>query len=107
MTIEIQECNGVSSSRDFLQDLGKYKTVPDWIEAVAKKETAFCPLDCFVSTDGKNRFGVVIAGQVSTQNLTDLRAAFKAVPKDLLRIPTDTMKIRADIFEQELFISLV
>lgn len=74
---------------------------------MAKKETAFCPLDCFVSTDGKNRFGVIIAGQVSTQNLNDLRAAFKSVPEDLLRIPTDTMKVTADIFERELFISLV
>ena len=36
-----------------------------------------------------------------------LRAAFRAVPEDLLQIPTDTMKIRADIFERELFISLV
>lgn len=64
-------------------------------------------MDCFVSTDGKNRFGVMIAGQVSTQNLNDLRAAFKAVLEDLLRIPTDTMKVTADIFERELFISLV
>lgn len=55
----------------------------DWIDAVAKKETVFCPLDCFVSTDGKNWFGVIIAGQISTQNLNDLRAAFKAVPEDL------------------------
>lgn len=85
----------------------KYKTVPDWIEAVVKKETAFCPLDCFVFTDGKNRFGVMIAGQVSMQNLNDLRAAFRAVPEDLLRIPTDMMKIEVDIFERELFISLV
>ena len=107
MTIEIQECNGFCSGQSLFQDLGKYETVPDWIEAVAKKETAFCPLYCFVSTDGRNRFGVMIAGQVSTQNLTDLRAAFESVPEDLLQIPTDTMKIRADIFERELFISLV
>lgn len=80
---------------------------PDWIEAVVKKETVFCPLNCFVFTDGKNRFGVIIAGQVSTQNLNDLRAAFKSVPEDLLRIPTDTMKVTADIFERELFISLM
>lgn len=64
-------------------------------------------MDCFVSTDGKNRFGVIIAGQVSTQNLNDLRMAFESVPEDLLRIPTDTMKVTADIFERELFISLV
>ena len=51
--------------------------------------------------------GVVIAGQVSTQNLNDLRAAFDAVPEDLLRIPTDKLKVTADIFERELFISLV
>lgn len=107
MIIEIQECNGFCSGQSLFQDLGKYETVLDWVEAMTKQETAFCPLDCFVSTDGKNRFGVVIAGQVSTQNLTDLRAAFKAVPKDLLLIPTDTMRIQADIFEQELFISLV
>ena len=79
----------------------------DWVEAMTKQEAEFHPLDCFVSTDGKNRFGVMIAGQVSTQNLNDLRAAFKAVPADLLQIPTDMMKIEADIFEQELFISLV
>lgn len=72
-----------------------------------KQEAEFYPLDCSVSTDGKNRFGVMIAGQVSTQNLNDLRAAFKAVPEDLLWIPTDTMKVTADIFEGELFISLV
>ena len=65
------------------------------------------PLDCFVSTDGKNRFGVMIAGQVLTQNLNDLRTVFEFVPEDLLWIPTDTMKIRADIFERELFTSLV
>ena len=41
------------------------------------------------------------------QNLSDLRAAFKAVSEDLQLIPTDTMKIEADIFERELFISLV
>ena len=64
-------------------------------------------MDCFVSTDGKNRFGVIIAGQVSAQNLTDLRAAFESVPEDLRLIPTDTMKVTADIFERELFISLV
>ena len=63
--------------------------------------------DRHVSMDGKNRFGVMIAGQVSTQNLNDLWAAFKAVPEDLQLIPTDTMKIEADIFERELFISLV
>lgn len=79
----------------------------DWVEAMTKQEAEFYPLDCFVSTDGKNRFGVMIAGQVSTQNLNDLRAAFKVVPEDLLRISTDTMKIEADIFERELFISLV
>lgn len=87
--------------------MGKYETVLDWVEAMTKQEAEFHPLDCFVSTDGKNRFGVMIAGQVSTQNLNDLRTAFKAVPEDLLRIPTDTMKIRADIFERELFIGLV
>ena len=64
-------------------------------------------MDCFVSTDGENRFGVMVAGQVSTQNLNDLRAVFKSVPEDLLQIPTDTMKVTADIFERELFISLV
>ena len=64
-------------------------------------------MDCFVSTDGKNRFGVMVAGQVSTQNLNDLRAAFEFVPEDLQLIPMDTMKIEADIFERELFISLV
>ena len=74
---------------------------------MTKQEAEFYPLDCFVSTDGKNRFGVMIAGQVSTQNLNDLRTVFKSVPEDLLRIPTDTMKIEADIFERELFISLV
>lgn len=63
--------------------------------------------DRHVSMDGKNRFGVMIAGQVSTQNLNDLREVFKAVPEDLQLIPTDTMKIEADIFERELFISLV
>lgn len=77
------------------------------VEAMTKQEAGFHPLDCFVSTDGKNRFEVMIAGQVSTQNLTDLRAAFESVPEDLLRIPTDTMKVTADIFERELFISLV
>lgn len=61
--------------------------------AMTKQKAEFHSLDCFVSTDGKNRFGVMIAGQVSTQNLNDLRAAFKVVPEDLLRIPTDTMKI--------------
>lgn len=64
-------------------------------------------IDRHVSTDGKNRFGVIIAGQVSMQNLNDLRAVFKAVPEDLLRISTDTMRVTADIFERELFISLV
>lgn len=90
-----------------VETMAQVGTVQDWIEAMTKQETVFCPLDCFVSTDGKNRFGVMIAGQVSTQNLNDLRTAFKFVPEDLLRIPTDTMKIRADIFERELFISLV
>lgn len=107
MTIEIQECNGFCSGQSLFQDLGKYETVLDWVEAMTKQEAEFYPLDCFVSTDGKNRFGVMIAGQVSTQNLNDLRAVFKSVPEDLLRIPTDTMKIEADIFERELFISLV
>lgn len=107
MTIEIQECNGFCSGQSLFQDLGKYETVLDWVEAMTKQEAEFHPLDCFVSTDGKNRFGVMLAGQISTQNLTDLRAAFESVPEDLLQIPTDTMKIRADIFERELFISLV
>lgn len=107
MTIEIQECNGFCSGQSLFQDLGKYETVLDWIEAMTKQEAEFHPLDCFVSTDGKNRFGVMIAGQVSAQNLKDLRAAFKAVPEDLLQIPTDTMRVTADIFERELFISLV
>lgn len=62
MTIEIQECNGVSSSQSLFQDLGKYATVLDWVEAMTKQEAEFYPLDCFVSTDGKNRFGVIIAG---------------------------------------------
>ena len=64
-------------------------------------------MDCFVSTDGKNRFGVMIVGPVLTQNLNDLRAVFKSVPEDLQLIPTDTMRVTADIFERELFISLV
>lgn len=79
----------------------------DWVEAMTKQEAEFYPLDCFVSTDGKNRFWVIIAGQVLTQNLNDLRAAFESVPEDLQQIPTDTMKIEVDIFERELFISLV
>lgn len=107
MTIEIQECNGLCSGQSLFQDLGKYETVLDWVEAMTKQEAEFHPLDCFVSTDGKSRFGVMIAGQVSTQNLNDLRAAFKVVPEDLLRIPTDMMKVTVDIFERELFISLV
>ena len=90
-----------------VETMARVETVLDWDEAMTKQEAEFHPLDCFVSTDGKNRFGVMIAGQVSTQNLNDLRAAFKAVLEDLLRIPTDTMKIRADIFERELFIRLV
>ena len=107
MTIEIQECNGFCSGQSLFQDLGKYETVQDWVEAMTKQEAKFHPLDCFVSTDGKNRFGVMIAGQVLTQNLNDLRTVFEFVPEDLLWIPTDTMKIRADIFERELFTSLV
>ena len=107
MTIEIQECNGFCSGQSLFQDLGKYETVLDWVEAMTKQEAEFHPLDCFVSTDGKNRFGVMIAGQVSTQNLNDLRSAFEFVPEDLRLIPTDTMKVTADIFERELFISLV
>lgn len=107
MTIEIQECNGFCSGQSLFQDLGKYETVQDWVEALTKQDAEFHPLDCFVSTDGKNRFGVMIAGQVSTQILNDLRMAFESVPDDLLRIPTDTMKVTADIFERELFISLV
>lgn len=91
----------------YVETMARVETVLDWVEAMTKQEAEFHPLDCFVSTDGKNRFGVMIAGQVSTQNLNDLRAAFKAVLEDLLRIPTDTMKIEADIFERELFISLV
>lgn len=90
-----------------VETMARVETVLDWVEAMTKQEAEFHPLDCFVSTDGKNRFGVMIAGQVSTQNLNDLRAAFKAVLEDLLRIPTDTMKVTADIFERELFISLV
>lgn len=74
---------------------------------MVKKEPSFCPLDCFVSTDGKNWLGVIIAGRVSTQNLNDLRVAFESVPEDLQQIPTDTMKIEADIFERGLSISLV
>lgn len=107
MTVEIQECNGFCSGQSLFQDLGKYETVLDWVEAMTKQEAEFHPLDCFVSTDGKNRFGVIIAGQVSVQNLNDLRAAFKSVPEDLLWIPTDTMKVTVDIFERELLISLV
>ena len=107
MTIEIQECNGFCSGQSLFQDLGKYETVLGWIEAMTKQEAEFHPLDCFVSMDGKNRFGVIIAGQVSTQNLNDLRAVFKSVPEDLQQISTDTMKIEADIFERELFIRLV
>lgn len=34
-------------------------------------------------------------------------AAFEFIPEDLQLIPTDTMKVTADIFERELFISLV
>ena len=49
----------------------------------------------------------MIVGPVLTQNLNDLRAAFKSVPEDLQLIPTDTMRVTADIFERELFISLV
>lgn len=90
-----------------VETMARVESGLDWIDAVVKKETAFCLLDCFISTDGKNRFGAIIAGQVSTQNLNDLRAAFTSVSEDLLRIPTDTMKITADIFERKLFISLV
>ena len=60
MTIEIQECNGFCSGQGLFQDLGKYETVLDWVEAMTKQEAEFYPLDCFVSTDGKNRFGVII-----------------------------------------------
>ena len=90
-----------------VETMARVESVLDWVEAMTKQEAEFYLLDCFVSTDEKNRFGVIIAGQVLTQNLNDLRAAFESVLEDLLRIPTDTMKIQADIFERELFISLV
>ena len=36
MTIEIQECNGFCSGQSLFQDLGKYETVLDWVEAMVK-----------------------------------------------------------------------
>lgn len=36
MTIEIQECNGLCSGQSLFQDLGKYETVLDWVEAMTK-----------------------------------------------------------------------
>ena len=79
--------------------------------AMMKQEAAFHPLDCFVSTDGKNRFGVIIAGQVSTQNLNDLRAAFAAVSLILKSgeacLLTIFHRAEEDFFVGFLFICLV
>lgn len=102
MTVELTECNG--SGGGLFEDLGTYPNVDKWLEAMRDGDDATRALDVFVNCNGKSY--CFKSGGCLSADADKIIKWVARLPHDLRAIPNDLMKIKADAFECELFISM-
>ena len=107
MTIEIIECEGTDAGRGLLRDLAKYEYLLDWIQALVDRTAEYIPLDCHVIVDEGHSFWLYQAGQLLRDQADDCLRRLKRRSKSSQRLPRDHGFVHADMFEGELFISLI
>ena len=107
MTIKITECEGTDAGRGLLRDLAKYECLRDWVQALVDLTAEYIPLDCHVIVDEGHAFCLYQAGQLFRDQADACLQHLKLCFESSQRLPRDHGFVHADMFEGELFISLI
>lgn len=104
MEIRITECTGTFHQWSILKDLGTYKKIEQWLEAIINNETAFKPLECAVKYND-NWEHLILCGDLIPEAKKTINK-IKKLPSLARQLPNDTILIKADHFERELYFNL-
>ena len=107
MTIKITECEGTDAGRGLLRDLAKYECLLDWIQALVDRTAEYIPLDCHVIVDEGHAFWLYQTGKLLRDQADACLQHLKLCSESSQRLPRDHGFVHADMFEGELFISLI
>ena len=107
MTIKITECEGTDAGRSLLRDLAKYECLRDWVQALVDRTAEYIPLDCHVIVDEEHAFWLYQAGQLFRDQADACLRRLERRSESSQRLPRDHGFVHADMFEAELFISLI
>lgn len=102
MIIQIDECNSIDTN--ILQIFGKYDRIDKLLEDADKGVIDIQALDCAIKFDNKLHWFRQY-GQ-DDPNRKQWIKKLKKVPLRYRKIPCDTMIVKADVFEQQLFITI-
>lgn len=102
MIVRFDECGCADGS--LFKDMGAYRSVADWLIGIVDNKTNFHPLECAVKYKGE-WFWVIENGYMS-ENADKVIKKIKRLPAKVCNIPNDSILIKADAFERELFINL-
>lgn len=104
MEIKIYETEHMSLDNTILADINRYNDVLLWIKDIVNRKTAFYPTDCSIKANGVQY--TIIRGDVIADNIEKTIASIARLPKRMRTIPNDTMSIKSDTFEHELWFNL-
>ena len=107
MTIKITECEGTDAGRSLLRDLAKYECLRDWVQALVDRTAEYIPMDCHVIVDEGHAFWLYQAGQMLRDQADACLRCLKRLSESSQELPWDHGFVHADMFEAELFISLI
>ena len=107
MIIKIMECEANYNGKDIFADLVEYDTFFDWVKALIDGTANYTPLDCWVRIDENTVFSIRSAGQLSQEDADACLGILRRMPKRMQQFPSDKGSVKADMFEHELFISLI
>lgn len=102
MVISINECN--CASNDLLALLGAYPSIDKLFTAADKGEVSIPALDIAVRFKGTFHWFRKYGNDIP--NRSEWIKEMSSLPKEYRAIPNDTMVIKANSFEKELFITL-
>ena len=107
MTIKITECEGTDAGRGLLRDMARYECLRDWVQALVDRTAEYIPLDCHVIVDEGHAFWLYQAGQPLRDQADACLRRLERLSESSQELPRDHGFVHADMFENELFISLI
>lgn len=107
MIIKCTECEAIAGNNLILDmanaaDKRGIISIATWLQNVLLGEAEFVPLDCAVKFNGK-WYGIINSGKIA-DDAQDICKKIRKLPHSTL--PSDSIRINADVFEQELYINL-